>query len=146
MHTMSAQSPEEAGLAVALARRAETGEDSTAIAGALAAAWVEIDAILAPVLSKRGIAALYQRSLYLTGRAHPWLVLERQSFPTDIDVGALQALLALQPSSAAARGGAAHLQSFRGMLGGLIGQSLTERLLRPVWSRLSDEKAMPEDP
>ena len=133
---MSAQSPDEVGLTAALARRVEAGEDSAGIAEAFAVAWCEIDAILAPVLGKRGVAALYQRSLYLTGRVHPWLVLDHQSFQTDMDAVALQVLLAQQDSAVASSGGAAHLQSFRGMLAGLIGQALTERLLRPVWTHL----------
>ncbi|TXH34301.1 MAG: hypothetical protein E6Q92_13075 [Burkholderiaceae bacterium] len=43
------------------------------VADAAVTAWRELDAALSPIIGQRGVAALYQRSLYLTRIDYPWL-------------------------------------------------------------------------
>jgi hypothetical protein len=100
----------------------------------MVATWKEIDAGLAPIIGPRGVAALYKRSLYLTGGAHPWLAGLHEGTPTTMDLAALKSVIAQQSSADAAVGGNALLQTFHQLLASLVGPSLTERLLRPVWA------------
>jgi hypothetical protein len=112
------------------------GEEASAaqIAEAMVATWQEVGTALAPIIGQRGVAALYKRSLYLTGTAHPWLAGLHDSVQSPIDLAALKSVLAQQTSADAAVGGNALLQSFYQLLASLVGPSLTERLLRSVWA------------
>jgi hypothetical protein len=60
------------------------------------------------------------------------------------DFAGLRAALATQSSAEAADANAAVLQTFHDLLTSLIGASLTERLLRPVWGSLTGGDA-PQD-
>ena len=122
------------GFASALAYKAAAGADARQIAEAIAAAWQQIDTVLTPVIGQPAVVALYRRCLYLTGRVYPWLASGPEDFETAMDPAALLALLAQQSSADASTAGGAHLQAFHTMLAGLIGRSLTERLLRSAWS------------
>jgi hypothetical protein len=111
------------------------GDEPTAaqIAAAMVAIWQEIDAALTPVVGKGGVAALYKRTLYLTGMVHPWLASRREDLSTGVDLVALNAVLSQQANAAAAAAGNDFLQTFHGLLASLVGPALTERLLRSVW-------------
>jgi hypothetical protein len=61
-------------IAATLANRAGKGTDAALIADAIVSTWQLIDTALSPIIGHGGVAALYKRSLYLTGRVHPWLV------------------------------------------------------------------------
>ena len=130
-------SQEDRGIAAALAHR--IGEDASAaqIAEAIVSTWQGIEAALSPVIGKRGVAALYERSLHLSGLSHPWLAATRESVQTTMDLPALKSALSQQSSANAAAAGGALLQTVYELLASLIGPSLTERLLDPVWARLS---------
>jgi hypothetical protein len=104
------------------------------IADAYISAWENIDAALCPILGHLGVAALYKRSLFLASSTHSWLGGTHEDASATIDFGALRALLTLQSSANAVAGGHAHLQTFYDLLAGLIGPSLTERLLSSVWA------------
>jgi hypothetical protein len=80
---------------------------------------------------------LYKRSLYLASSTHPWLAeLNEASQPT-MDMAALASVFAQQSSQHACAAGGALLQTFHELLSSLIGLSLSERLLRPVWAPFS---------
>jgi len=132
---MPVETEEGRRFATALAHR--VGDDPTAaqIAAAMVAIWHDIDAALTPIVGKGGVAALYKRTLYLAGTAHPWLVLRRQDPSSGVDLVALKAVLSQQASAVAAAGSKDFLQTFHMLLASLIGPSLTERLLRSVWAR-----------
>lgn len=134
---MPVETQEGQQTATPLAHR--VGEEPTAaqIAAAMVAIWQEIDAALTPVLGKGGVAALYKRTLYLTGTVHPWLALRREDLSTGVDLVALNAVLSQQANAAAAAAGNDFLQTFHRLLASLVGSSLTERLLRAVWARPS---------
>ena len=134
---MPAETLEGRQIATSLAHR--VGDDATAaqVAAAVVVIWHEIDAALTPVVGKGGVAALYKRTLYLTGAAHPWLALRREDLSTGVDLVALKAALSQQSSAAAVAGGNDFLQTFHTLLASLVGASLTERLLRSVWAKPS---------
>jgi len=128
------ESQESRRIAAPLAHRVGEDADAAQIAEAVVATWQEVDAALTPIIGQRGVAALYKRSLYLTGAAQPWLAGTHKGVPTAMDLAALKSVLAQQSSANAAAGGGALLQTFYELLTSLVGPSLTERLLRPVWA------------
>lgn len=129
-----------------MAHRAGEGADATRIADAVIMAWQEIDAVLSPILGHGGVAALYKRSLYLTGSAHPWLSHMREGEQTDMDLAELESAIARQSSADAYSAGGTLLQTFNGLLASMVGPALTERLLRPVWNHLLSGPSAQENP
>ena len=126
----------------ALAPLVTAGADAARIADTAVAIWRDIDAALAPIIGQRGVAALIKRSLYLTHSEHPWLATVYEGTPPPGDYGPLHAALSKQTGAQAAAAQGALLQTFHDLLGNLIGASLTERLLRAVWDRLSSGDAV----
>jgi hypothetical protein len=125
-------------MAATLANRAGKGADVGQIADAIVATWQKIDVAVSPIIGQRGVAALYKRSLYLTGQAHPWLAGMHENVQADMDLEALKSALVQQGSTNAAAAGGALLQTFHKLLTTLVGSSLTERLLRSVWTNHFD--------
>lgn len=125
---------EIAVIATPLAHRAGAGAGAMQVAQAVGAVWQEIDLVLRPIIGPGGVLALLQRSVHLTAVQHPWL---RAGLDGDglagADAAALTAVLARQDAAQALACGNALLTTFHGLLTSLIGASLTERLLRPVW-------------
>src|SRR2546423_7238678 len=109
-------------------------DDTPQIAEAMVATWRSVDAALAPILGTRGVAALYQRSIFLTSATHPWLASLLDGVNGRIDLPALKEVLTQQSSADASAGGNALMQAFHRLLTSLVGVSLTERLLHSVWS------------
>jgi hypothetical protein len=108
--------------------------DAPQVALAVAGLWTEIENALSPIIGRRGVAALYNRSLSLGGREQPWLADGHHNGLAAVDTSALQAALSLRAPMVAARAAAAHLTCFHDLLASLIGPSLTERLLESVWA------------
>ena len=104
------------------------------LADASVALWHEIDCHLHPIIGHRGVAALFNRSLTLVASSHPWLALDPPAVAAAIDPAALRAALVQQPTETAGNGASALFHAFHGLLASLVGQSLTERLLLPVWA------------
>jgi hypothetical protein len=130
-----------------LTRRVEAGATATQIADAMVSAWQEIDVALSPLIGKGGVAALYKRTLFLTTPAHPWLAGIHEGTTAAIDLWALKSVIAKQSGVVAAAGGGALLQTFYELLTSLVGPSLTERLLRSVWTNsLSGQPAQDTSP
>ncbi len=125
---------ESQGIAVALTRRWEAAGH---VAETMVSAWQGIDVVLSPIIGQRGLALLYKRSLHITARTHPWLKGMDEGSQASMDLAALEAVFARQSSAEAAAAGGALLQTFHELLSSLIGASLTERLLRPVWDTFS---------
>ena len=130
-HGAAARGPD-----MALVRRPVAAHDANAaqIADAMVATWHEIDAALTPIIGSKAVVALYKRSLHLTAKTHPWLAGTHEGVQATLDLAALKATLAQRSSADAALGGNALLQTFHQLLCSLVGPSLTERLLRPVWA------------
>ena len=111
------------------------GDDATSehIAATFGAVWLELDAILSPIIGPRGVAALGQRSLHLAAETHPWLAAPQPGGPAQVDPEMLVPLLAKRSSDEALAAGSTFLHTFHETLCRLIGASLCERLLQPVW-------------
>jgi len=104
-------------------------DDARAAAAGALAVWRDVDSALSPIIGKRGVAALFRRSLYLTQAAHPWLA---QDATEPEPFQALHSALTGQTAAVALAAHDALLRHFRTLLGRLIGVSLTDRLLQPV--------------
>lgn len=96
---------------------------------------------LSPIIGQPGVEALFKRSIYLTRAAHPCLAIFVDDTTHPDALAALQAALAQQANGTAVAANAALLQNFEELLTSLIGASLTERLLRPVWDTPSSAQA-----
>jgi hypothetical protein len=112
--------------------RANVGSDPETVVEAAVTALQQIDAVLMPIIGKRAIDALLQRSLVQTSATHPWLDQVWQNDVSATPYARIQAAMARQSSAEAAAASAALLQMFIALLTSQIGQRLTERLLRPV--------------
>ena len=121
-------------IAAPLVSRVGQGADAVQVGDAMFAIWEEIDDALTPILGQRGMAALYDRSLHLAAAGHPWLAAPDERDPPAVGPAALKSALARRSSAVAMAGASAFLQTFHELLASLVGASLTERLLRPVWS------------
>lgn len=111
------------------------GRSAAEIADTAVLTWHAVHATLTPVIGARGVHALYRRTLYVTRDDHPWLDRARVAAEPD-DFTDLRTALAQQTSAVAADGHSALLRHFLELLKSLIGESLTERLLRSVWTSL----------
>jgi hypothetical protein len=110
------------------------GASSQEVAEVIAQTFQRIADALVPVIGQRGMAALYQRSLHLSGPAFSLLVATTEAVATVMNTAPLEAELAKQTAADAAKAGSELLKVFHVLLTTLIGQSLTERLLRAVWA------------
>jgi hypothetical protein len=105
------------------------GANTAQVTAAIISAWREIEIALSPIIGQRGVAALYERSLYLARVEHPWLAAVPEGVEARMDLPALETVLAKQTGASAAAGGQAQLQALHKLLRGLVGDSLAERLL-----------------
>ncbi|MDQ3056617.1 MAG: hypothetical protein M3Q96_02565 [Pseudomonadota bacterium] len=124
--------PDPQDHAQAFAQRIDQGADAARIGEAVASTWEDIAAALSPVLGSSGVALLFKRSLHLIAPAHPWLARTHEGAQVALDIDALKSVFAQQADEAAANAGVDLLLTFHALLAGLIGPSLTERLLRSV--------------
>lgn len=99
---------------------------------ATAAAWQTLHASLSPIIGQRGMVALLRRSLYLTRDTHPWLAPVCDTAVGQDLLTALRSAFLLQTETEVAAAHGALLGNFRDLLSTLIGDSLTEKLLRPL--------------
>lgn len=128
------QSQERDTSAAFLEGAVSAGASSEEVAALVTGAFRGIDQALNPIVGQRGMAALYKRSLHDCRPVHPWLPIAADNADSEMEFAALAAVLATRTSADAATAGTRLLESFRVLLITLIGESLTERLLRPVWA------------
>lgn len=117
-----------------LAHRAGDAPDASAIANATLDAWQEVAARLAPVIGARGVDVLFGRALYLTSATFPWLAMTGEYGDGAARLASFRARLETHEAAVAAEAGYVLLATFTELLATLIGTSLTERLLSPVWA------------
>jgi hypothetical protein len=115
-----------------LMRCAGKAPDANAIAAATAAIWPQVVVRLSPIIGLRGIDALFRRTLYLTSRSFPCVSGDVGHGTAAFD--AISARLRQEDVSTAAAASCELLYSFTELLADLIGESLTDRLLEPVWA------------
>jgi hypothetical protein len=113
---------------------AQTLTDPEQLADAAAAAWHDVWIALSPVIGGAGVAALFRRTLFLRTAEYPWLA--DVSDPTSAgEFDSLRCAVLQQRPADAIAANAALLQSLAQVLGTLVGASLTNRLLQPVWEK-----------
>jgi hypothetical protein len=115
-----------------LTQLAAEGADALGIADCAVAVWRDLDAALSPIIGRRGVAALFKRSLLLTAPEHTSLVAAHWEVQAEGDFEALRVSLKQQSVADAIATNGALLQQFIDLLTTLIGKSLTERLLQSV--------------
>lgn len=125
-------SPESSRIAAPLARHLGEHADAMQIADATVVVWSEIDKVLAPIIGYGGVIALCKRSLYLAVQRHACLTDVYASIESGGEFAELKPVIAQQTGITVAIGDEV-FQLFYELLVTLIGNSLTERLLRPVW-------------
>jgi len=108
--------------------------DTEQLADAAAATWRDVWIALSPVIGGAGVAALFQRSLFLRADEYPWLADVGTPTPAG-EFNSLRSAVLQQRQADAAAANAALLQSLAQVLSNLIGASLTARLLQPVWEK-----------
>ncbi|GAB3778899.1 hypothetical protein GCM10028797_00200 [Dyella agri] len=115
------------------AHLASESVDAVRIAEIAVSIWNAVGDALAPIIGQSGVDALIKRSIHMTRTAYPCLqTINDNALPSD-GLAALGAVLAQQDCTEAIAVNDALLQNFHKVLSTLIGASLTERLLRPVW-------------
>ena len=117
-----------------LGQRAGRLPDAGATAEATAAAWRLVAVQLAPVIGARGLDVLFSRALYQTSTTFPWLAFAVDRGGSASPLPSLMVCLADQHTSTAAEASYTLLLTFTELLATLIGESLTTRLLAPVWA------------
>jgi hypothetical protein len=117
-----------------LAQRAGDAPDASAVAEATASIWRQVAALLTPVLGARGVDVIFRRTLALTSKTFPWLASAEEQGDSTALLVSLKAQLAGQEAEVAAEAACALLMTFFELLTTLLGESLTERLLNPVWA------------
>ena len=122
-------------------RQSAAGADAARVADMAIAIWKDVGIVLSPIIGQTGVAALFKRSVHLTRGAHPCLAAVLDDHAQPGELGALQAVLAQQTRATVMAANTALLQNFQDLLISLIGLSLTERLLRPVWDQPSSGQA-----
>lgn len=116
-----------------LGHRVGTDVDAAAAALAVVAVWRDAERALQPVIGARGVVALFNRSVHVAASAHPWLERAGQDPAAPLDLEALQSILLAQGAQQALAAGNKLLDQLHRLLEQLIGEGLTERLLRTAW-------------
>lgn len=116
-----------------LAHRAGSNTHSGAVAEAAVSTWHQLTVRLTPVIGVRGVDALFRRSLYLVSKDYPWLAIVGNEGGSTSLLASLQRSLAAQEVEIAKEVGASLLLVFTELLTAMIGISVSERLLGPVW-------------
>jgi hypothetical protein len=129
-----------------LVRLAADGAHPARIADAAVAAWRDIEGALSPIIGPRGVAALYERSLYLTRADYPWLAAVYDDALKPDGFAALHKALLQQTSLDAAAANDVLLRNFCSILTNLIGASLTERLLGSAAANLTSGRPAQDTP
>ena len=117
-----------------LGQRAGRLPAADATAEATAVTWRLVAAQLTPVIGARGLDVLFSRALHQASVEFPWLASAVDRGGSASPLPSLMACLAGQLASSAADASYALLLSFTDLLAALIGESLTTRLLAPVWA------------
>jgi hypothetical protein len=141
---MRSEDPSSRRVAAPLIDRVGAHATAQQTATAFERLWSELDAALSPIIGRRGVDALGQRSLKLASAEHPWLAAGQPVGSAPFDPLPPAALMAQHSPAQAQAAGDAFLQTFHGLLTSLVGVSLTDRLLHPVWH--ADARSHPNSP
>jgi hypothetical protein len=96
--------------------------------------WRDVTERLAPMIGTRGVDALVGRSMELATPRFPWLGPAGERVDGLGPLASFQARLEVQDPAVATEASVALLAAFTDLLAGMIGVSLTDRLLDPIWT------------
>jgi hypothetical protein len=105
-----------------------------ATAEATAATWRLVAAQLGPVIGARGLEVLFRRALHMTSTSYRWLAVSEGRGGSADQLPSIAECLARQDPATAAEASHKLLLRFTELLTTLIGESLTTRLLAPVFA------------
>jgi hypothetical protein len=111
--------------------------DASPVAEATLSIWQQVAARLALIIGGRGVDVLLRRALHLTNTAFPWLAIAEDHRNSAALLASLKARLAGREPDVAMEASITLLVTFTDLLVTLIGESLTDSLLRPVWASRS---------
>ena len=109
--------------------------ESARVAAAAVRLWDNAFLRLAPFIGDHGVLLLYRRSLHLSRSNHPLLAPLSEIAQTPVgeaDFSGLKSALEREAPAEAEEASRALFSAFTGLLGTLIGEALTTRLLAPV--------------
>jgi hypothetical protein len=115
--------------------------NSARLADAAVSHWRAIEAVLAPIIGPLGVAALYHRSLYLSLEVHPWLKHHHAGPGGAMDLNNLRDVLCGRHEGEITQATATLFRTFQELLASLVGDSLAQRLLGPLWTQLPTNTA-----
>jgi len=119
---------------ITLEHHAGGAADASVVAEAVTSTWTQMADLLTPVIGTRGVNVILRRSLHLMRIECPWLLTSEEHGDSAALLACLKARLAGRNPGDALRAGHGLLINFTELLATLIGESLTERLLGPVWA------------
>jgi len=129
-----------------LVQRAGGHPDAKAVANAAISTWHEASARLSPIIGGQGIDVLLRRSLHVAGKTFPALAEPTHEGRNNVLLANLQVRLSACETTLAIEASNALLVTFTELMSSLIGESLTERLLAPIWASslpASEQKGAP---
>jgi hypothetical protein len=127
-----------------LAARARSADGSNSFAKATIDTWQQVSSQLAPVIGIGGVDVLFNRAFQQTSAVFPWLAGTVGDGDSAALIDNLIRRFAGQKPATLEEASVTVLTNFAELLATLIGESLTDRLLGPVWTAaplLSERKA-----
>jgi hypothetical protein len=126
---------EDRGFIEILASQVAEAENSEQIVSLLILRFRMISDALGPVIGHGGVTALFERSLYIVGDRYAWIQDLRIHANTGKAFSSIAPVFALRTMQEAADAAVLIVSEFCDLLAGMVGYSLSERLLRPVLGR-----------
>ena len=116
-----------------LAHRVGSATGAEALAAAARRAYDDLARVSAPLIGQAGVDALTGRALRLTQWEYPWLVHAREPEQSEGRFIDFIVCLEQQDPAVATEAAGAVFATLAGLFVALIGEPLTERLLRRAW-------------
>ncbi len=124
----------------------ETPPNADSVAEAVVDTWTRAAAELASVIGAEGVGALYARCVALARRTHLWLPAPEFAAPHANALVDLGRVLRERPAAEGLEAGSELLATMTRLLGGMIGEALTSRLLESAWGREVPDQSEQERP
>lgn len=96
--------------------------------------WVQLTLELVPIIGSGGFNSLYTRTVHLTRVDFPWLTNDQPPPAPDLLFIRLSSCLEQQSVTQASEASVRLLMTFLDILATLIGESMTDTIIRSVWN------------
>jgi hypothetical protein len=120
--------------------------NASVVAEAAIHAWIRTALELTPVIGQEGVRALYARCMVLARSTYPWLPASELSASQAKALADLRQSLEGREPAEALEASIAFLTLVAELLGALIGEALTTRLLRSAWGNDVPDPTTQEPP